>query len=146
MIRKVEKRDRDIFIELVKEFYLSPAVLHPVPEQNYFTTFELITSNSPYADGYLFEHNGDVAGYGLTATTYSNEAGGPVIWLEEAYIRPQFRGLGMGSEFIRFVENKYQGTAMRLRLEVEPDNEDAIRLYKRLGFEPLPYDQMIKSL
>lgn len=146
MIRNVEKKDRDIFIKLVNEFYLSPAVLHPVPKENYSATFELITSGSPYANGYLFEHNGDIAGYGLTATTYSNEAGGLVIWLEEAYIRPKFRGLGLGSEFIRFIENKYQGTARRLRLEVEPDNEDAIRLYKRLGFAPLPYDQMIKSL
>ena len=69
-----------------------------------------------------------------------------MIWLEEVYIRQEFRRSGLGSRFFRFIEEMYEGTAARLRLEVEPDNEAAIRLYTRLGYEALPYRQMIKPL
>lgn len=55
-------------------------------------------------------------------------------------------GLRAGKPLFRFIEEMYEGTAARLRLEVEPDNEAAIRLYTRLGYEDLPYRQMIKPL
>lgn len=44
------------------------------------------------------------------------------------------------------MEDAYKGKAARLRLEAEPDNTGAIRLYKRLGFEELPYKQLIKPM
>lgn len=46
----------------------------------------------PYAEAYLFEQDGQIAGYGTLAKTFSTEAGGLVIWLEEVYIRQEFRG------------------------------------------------------
>ena len=35
--------------------------------------------------------------------------------------------------------------AARYRLEIEPDNDRARALYERLGFEALPYCQMIRE-
>ena len=34
---------------------------------------------------------GEIVGYLLTAKTYSREAGGLVLWLEEMYMRPAYR-------------------------------------------------------
>mgnify|MGYP002740687863 FL=1 len=45
-----------------------------------------------------------------------------------------------------FVSEYYAGRAARFRLEVEPDNEGARRLYGRLGYEELPYVQMVREL
>lgn len=146
MFRKVTAQDQAALLELMREFYHSPAVLHPVPDSYFQRTLQEVTQNSPYAQAFLFYHEEQLAGYGLLAKTYSNEAGGLVIWLEEAYIRPDFRGHGIGSAFFRFIEETYAGQAARLRLEVEPDNEAAVRLYRRLGFQDLPYKQMIKEL
>ena len=36
--------------------------------------------------------------------------------------------------------------ARRLRLEVEPENERAVALYKKLGYRELEYRSMIKDL
>lgn len=145
MFEEITQRDEAIFVELMREFYHSPAVLHAIPDRHFTDTFHEITNGSPYAEAFLFRENGQIAGYGLLAKTYSNEAGGLVVWLEEIYIREAFRGTGLGSRFFRFVEERYAGKAARLRLEVESDNEGAIRLYKRLGYEALPYQQMIKT-
>ena len=146
MFRKITAADEAVYTELLREFYHSPAVLHPIPEEYYHRAFEEAVKDSPYAEAYLFEQDGQIAGYGTLAKTFSTEAGGLVIWLEEVYIRQEFRGSGLGSRFFRFIEEMYEGTAARLRLEVEPDNEAAIRLYTRLGYEALPYRQRIKPL
>ena len=34
---------------------------------------------------------------------------------------------------------------MRFRLEVEEDNERAVAVYKKAGYQPLPYMQMTKE-
>ena len=86
------------------------------------------------------------AGYGLVSLTYSNEAGGLVVWLEELYIRDFARGFGLGTELIGYIENQYRDQAVRFRLEVEEENHAAVRLYRRKGYTSLPYAQMVKEL
>lgn len=142
MFRPIAPPDRDTVIALMKGFYHSPAVLHPVPEENFAKTVDLVLAGSPYADAYLFEVDGKAAGYALTAKTHSNEAGGLVLWLEEAYILPAFRGRGLGGAFLEFLAKDYPEEIARIRLEVSDGNEGAVRLYRRAGFKELDYRQM----
>lgn len=145
MIRPVTKKDKDILLEMLDEFYHSSAVLHPIPKVYYQETFEEMLQESPYVEGYIVKHNGEIAGYGIVSKTFSSEVGGLVVWIEELYIRDAYRSHGLGSEFFAYLEKKYGKTAKRLRLEVERSNERAVALYERLGFEELPYQQMIKE-
>ena len=98
-----------------------------------------------YARGYILEWEGDTAGYGLISKSYSQEAGGYVYWLEELYILEAYRSKGLGSEFLRYVEETKEPQVTRLRLEVEEENVRAIALYKRCGYEVLKYVQMVKD-
>ena len=66
-----------------------------------------------------------------------------MIWIEEIYISPGHRGKGLGKEFFTYLQAAYGGAVSRFRLELEPDNEKAQRLYERIGFAPLPYKQMV---
>ncbi len=140
MIRKYNAEDRNEVLAMMKEFYSSPAVEHPIPQKNMENTLDEAQAGSPYLDLFILVCDGKTAGYGLTAYTYSNEAGGRVVWIEEVFIKGEFRGKGLGGEFIRFVKEKL-GAFARIRLEVEDSNEGAIRLYKREGFSPLGYSQ-----
>ncbi len=146
MIRKINPGDRENFIAMVGEFYRSGAALADLPAGHAEKTFRELMSGSPYADAYIAgtEERG-AAGYILLALTYSNEAGGAVLWIDELYVREEFRGQGLGAELIRFAEEQYAGRTARVRLEAEPNNTGAMRLYKRLGFEPLEYIQLYKA-
>ena len=146
MIRQVEGKDKAVFIDLMKEFYQSDAVLHQIAEKNYYGTFFEVTSDSPYAIAFLIEKDGETAGYALLAFTYSNEAGGLVLWLEEMYIRPAFQGQGLGSEMFAFIDEHYKDRVARMRLEIEPGNVGAARLYRRQGYQELPYTQMVRDI
>lgn len=142
MIRKINENDREVMLDMFDEFYHSPGVLHAVPKSHFERTLNEVYSGSPFIDCYIFEQDGRAVGYGQLSLTYSNEAGGICVWLEEIYVRPAFQSKGLGSEFLYFVKNEYKNAA-RLRLEIEPDNDGARKLYKRMGFSELEYQSMI---
>lgn len=145
MIRPITPEDRVCYLELCREFYNSPAVLQPVPEAHFEKTFSQLAAGSPFVKGYLLETEAGPAGYALLAVTYSQEAGGQVWWIEELYLRPEFQGKGLGTELFRYLERIRPASVTRFRLEIEPENRDARRLYERLGFSELGYAQMVRE-
>lgn len=142
-IRKINESDRETYLNFTRLFYNSDAVLHTIPEEYCINTFNEMMRSDVYADGYIFEEDGKNVGYALLSKTFSQEAGGTVIWVEELFILPEYRSRGIGSKFFSFVEQKFEPS--RIRLEVEPDNFGAVKLYKKIGYEVLPYEQMIKE-
>jgi len=142
-IRRFRPEERDLYLEMADSFYHSPAVLHAVPVSHLERTFDEMMRSDVYADGLLMEtEDGQPAGYMLLSKTYSQESGGYVVWVEELSVLEKYRGLGFGTQALEWVKENYAHFS-RIRLEVEHDNEKAIRLYSRLGFENLPYMQMV---
>lgn len=126
------------------EFYHSPAVAHSVPEAYFEKTFEELMHSDVYADCFVAEESGILQGYALIAKTFSQEAGGLCVWIEEMYVFPDARGKGIGTLLFDRIHQEYPRAA-RFRLEVEEDNVSAIRLYQRLGYEFLEYRQMVRD-
>lgn len=145
MIRSITKDDRNLYLNLAKEFYCSDAVLHPVPDKNRTNTFNEMMRSDEYLLGYIFEYGGKCAGYAMLAKTYSPEVGGICILIEEIYVLEEFQSKGLGSEFFKFIFNKFKVVAKRYRLEAVKSNNGAISLYDKLGFETLDYLQMVKN-
>lgn len=148
MIRSFTPADRSVFLQMAAEFYQTPAVLHPVDPACAARTFDALMAHTPYADGFRISPDNapeEAAGYVLTARTWSNEIGGEVVWIEELYLRPQFRRMGLGQEAFAFLHRHY-AQARRFRLEVTAENHDAIRLYERLGYTSLNYRQMVREV
>ncbi|MCI7125378.1 MAG: GNAT family N-acetyltransferase [Agathobaculum sp.] len=143
LIRQIQPSDRDYFLQSVHAFYHSPAVDHEIPAQNAARTFELLMHGTPYADCLIAEdETGAPRAYCLLALTWSNEAGGLCVWLDELMVDDALRGQGIGKKLIAAVHEKYN-TAARYRLEVTAANPRAAALYHLLGFEALPYEQMV---
>ena len=144
MIRKITPDDRAIYLKMAHEFYHSEAVLHPVPEANYARAFDEMMRSDAYMVGLIFEIEEQIAGYALLCKTYSQEAGGMAVWIDELYVRPDFRNRGIGHAF--FAELEAIVPAARYRLEIEPDNIRAEKLYRSMGFDVLGYKQLVKDI
>lgn len=145
MIRKICRDDRETYITLAKEFYRSGVTLEVIDTKNIEITFDELMRSDTYAEGYIIEYDGNTAGFALLAKTFSQEAGGMVIWLEELYVKPELRGKGLGSEFFDYLEKNMDSSVKRIRLEVEEENTRVVKLYERMGFKMFAYDQMVKE-
>ena len=141
MFREITPGDRELYYRYVDIFYHSDAVEAPVPHKNYEVTFNELMRSSDYLKCYIFEDGGKPCGFALLSKTFSQEAGGVSVTIEEIYIDEEYRGRGMATGFFEYLK-RIKGIA-RLRIEVEDSNEGAKRLYERMGFKLLPYLQMV---
>ena len=144
--RPITAADETDFYTMAEEFYHSDAVLHPSPAEYHRRAFAEMMRSGQYLSGYIFTDGDNTAGFAVTNRMMQHEAGGVMVWVEDLYIRPAYRGQGLGSRFLAWLEEQLRGDAVMLRLETEPENERAQELYYRLGYENLNYLQMIKRL
>jgi ribosomal protein S18 acetylase RimI-like enzyme len=141
-IREMELSDKKEVMDMVDEFYNSDAVLHKVDMSILERSFMDAAGDEPSVCGAVLSEGDDVVGFAYMAMTYSCEAGGKTIMLEELYLKDQCRGKGYGKKFFNWMFDSFP-EVIRFRLEVTGKNEGASALYRRLGFEDLDYNQMI---
>ena len=144
-IRFFEEQDREAFIEMADAFYHGPGVLHEISRDHFADTFQKLMDRDPFLGGYMIRYEQKDAGYCLLSFTHTNEGGGLVVWVEELYIRPEFRGHKLAEKALRELFKLYDPKAARYRLEVTEDNKIAKKIYYKLGFKMLDYQQMIKE-
>src|SRR6202050_2408346 len=83
----------------------------------------------------IAEWSGQTAGYALFLGYYSTWVG-PGLYLEDIFVRPEFRGKGIGMALLAAVARiALQENCCAMRWEVLDWNERAIELYKSLGAE-----------
>lgn len=146
MIRKFVPEDREDYIRFSTEFYNSSAVDKPVPKEHFEQGFDEMMRSDVYVQGYMLVCDGNNVGYCVTMKTYSVEAGGITIWIDELFVLQEYRSKGLGRELFKYIEENGDKKLRRIRLEVELENGRAISLYKKMGFEPAPYDGMWKTI
>lgn len=142
IIRMMVETDKNTVLEMMRVFYASPAVLSNGSEEIFEKDIENCLNASPFLEGYIFETEREIQGYAMVAKSFSTEFGKPCMWIEDLYLKPEYRGMGIGSKFFAFIEMKYPDCIFRL--EVEEENERAIKVYSRCGYEVLPYMEMKK--
>lgn len=144
-VRDFLPTDKESYLEMASDLFDGPAAIQALPLSYLEHTFEEILAGSPYLRGLILEEEGQTAGYCQLAFVYNNEIDGMYVWMDELYIKPEFRNKGLGSHMFQWVFDEYRGKAKKLRFEVAPDNTDALRLYRRLGFTEWPYIQFTKD-
>lgn len=81
----------------------------------------------------VFYQEKQLIGYAIIINYYSNEYGGIVICLDELYIKPNWRCLGIATEFFQSL-CRNAGDAVAIRVEATSGNDRVRKLYKRWGF------------
>jgi len=80
----------------------------------------------------------EVVGFALFFHNFSTFLGKPGIYLEDLYVRPQYRGSGCGAALLRHLARlAVERDCGRFEWSVLNWNQRAIDFYKSLGAEPL---------
>ena len=99
---------------------------------------ENLFGERPYAEVLIAEHDGAPAGFALFFHNFSTFLGKPGIYLEDLYVKPEFRGAGIGRKLLghlaRLASERGCG---RLEWWVLDWNEPSIGFYKKLGAVPM---------
>lgn len=89
---------------------------------------------SPAASVLLAEVDGTVAGFALWYRTFSTWVGRPGVWLEDLFVRAQFRKQGLGLALLQELRSLTDG---RVEWAVLDWNAPSISFYDSLGARPV---------
>ena len=132
-IRQARKEEVGIVMQLIHDL----AHYEKAPDEVEATEKELLTTifaEEPRVFCDLVEVDGDIAGMAIWFLNYSTWQGKHGIYLEDLFIKPEFRGRGFGKALLqhlaRICEEKGYG---RFQWWVLDWNSPAIEFYRSLG-------------
>ena len=68
------------------------------------------------------------------------------FWIEELFVRPEFRGRGIGRALVERAEEEVKEHDDALYLYVLPQDKDAVAFWKRLGYGTINTIELVKDL
>ncbi|GAB6101559.1 hypothetical protein JCM16138_07820 [Thermococcus atlanticus] len=68
------------------------------------------------------------------------------FWIEELFVRPEFRGQGIGRALVERAEEEVKEHDDALYLYVLPQDKDAVAFWKRLGYNIVNTIELVKDL
>ena len=134
-----------ILLAWMQDFYAHERIpFDPVASER--TLRELI-DNPAFGRVFTLMADGAAVGYAAVALGFSLEFGGRSAFLDELYVRPSSRGLGIATQALRLLQEACRALGARsLALEVRLDNEGATGLYRREGFSTIGRQLMTRRL
>jgi GNAT superfamily N-acetyltransferase len=131
-LRAVTRTDLPELLGMVRAYYAEEG--HPFDETLQPGAVQVLVEGDPLARGWLIEQDGEAIGYVVVTASFSLESGGRDGFIDELYVRPDWRGRGVGGQILAMLDDEARRLRFRrLYLEVTSGNP-ANRLYRRAGF------------
>ncbi len=138
VIRPARSGDETLLFELILELAKFEHLEHSVAGSPAELAEHLFGAR-PVAEALLAEAGKSPLGFALFFTTYSTFLTRPGLYLEDLFVREEFRGSGVGSALLREVARLARArNAGRLEWAVLDWNANAIAFYEKLGATVLP--------
>lgn len=136
-VRRASEGDVPLILSFIRELAAYERLSHEV-----VATEEALRANlfgeHRYAEVLIAEHDGAPAGFALFFHNFSTFLGKPGIYLEDLYVKPEFRGAGIGKKLLAHLANvAKERDCGRLEWWVLDWNEPSIGFYEKLGAVPM---------
>ena len=100
-----------------------------------------------FVRGWLLEFESHTVGYVVLTFGFSLEYGGLDAYIDELFVKPDFRGRGFASRALEFLDSECRKLNVQaLHLEVDADNLTAKSMYAKTGFESTRRELLNKTL
>lgn len=124
----------EVITSMMQDFYAIDN--YPIDIEVSKKLFEEFISNEKLGKAWLIHSDDDLVGYVILTYVFSFEYKGKIAFLDELYIKENFRGKGIGKQTIDFIKEQASNQNVKLiYLEVENHNQNAQKLYLANDFE-----------
>ncbi len=136
-IRPATEEDVPLILSFIRELAGYERLSHEVSATEDLLRFHLFGEKRG-AEVVIGQHAEEPAGFALFFHNFSTFLGRPGIYLEDLYVRPQFRGAGIGKALlVHLAELARERGCGRLEWSVLDWNEPAIGFYRGIGASPV---------
>ncbi|MEQ8189561.1 MAG: GNAT family N-acetyltransferase [Candidatus Eremiobacterota bacterium] len=118
----------------------------PMAEEKILGTVKELTNHQDKGQIILFRVNNETAGYGIIIFFWSNEYGGNIIYVDELFVKEEWRSKKIGTSFFNYLLENFRDKATALKLEVTPRNVRARKYYEHMGFKETRNIHLLKSI
>ena len=137
VIRPALRSDCDLILSFIRELADYENLLNEVVASS-AQLEESLFEGTAYAEVLIAEWEGQPAGFALFFTNYSTFLAQPGIYLEDLFVRPGMRSLGIGKSFLAHLASLVVERGWRrLDWSVLDWNEPSIQFYRSIGARPL---------
>jgi GNAT superfamily N-acetyltransferase len=136
-IRPASEEDVPLILSFIKELAEYERLSHEVSATEELLRFHLFGERRE-AEVVIGQHADEPAGFALFFHNFSTFLGRPGIYLEDLYVKPAFRGNGIGRAMLVYLARlARERDCGRLEWSVLDWNEPAIGLYRGIGAVPM---------
>ena len=136
-IRSAIESDAKLILSLIREIAEYEKLLHEVVATESLIKENLFGQN-PVAKSLIAELDNQPVGYALYFYNFSTFLGRPGIYLEDLYVKPECRGLGIGKKLLtKLAKIAVEKNCGRVEWSVLDWNEPAIKFYRAVGAIPM---------
>jgi len=132
-VREASTEDVPLILTFIKELAEYERLSHDVvATEDSLRTW--LFGETPVAEVLITEYGAEAVGFALYFHSFSTFLARPGIYLEDLYVRPAFRGRGMGKAMlVHLAKLARERGCGRLEWSVLDWNEPSIRFYEALG-------------
>ncbi len=137
--QSLELTQIETITQMMQDFYAIDN--YPIDIEVSKKLFQEFISNENLGKAFLICHSdegriSEIIGYVILTCIFSFEYKGRIAFLDELYIKENFRGKGIGKQTLDFIKNHVVNQNIKLiYLEVENHNQNAQKLYLANDFE-----------
>jgi len=132
-----EKKDVPLILTFIKELAKYEKLLDKVSATEAILQ-ETLFGDHKVAEVVIGYVNEEPIGFALYFYNFSTFVGKTGIYLEDLYVKPQFRGAGYGKSFLKYLARlAKEKNCGRLEWWVLDWNKPSINFYKKIGAEPM---------
>ena len=152
MIRRCELKDKEIWVELNKDFICyeyqnENAWNNPLNYGNLGEDFECILQKDFAALLFFVIENEEIVGFMNVQQFYSVWSHGEVFLLDDFFISEKYRGKGYGSKALEDLEKYARSISVkRIELLAENTNPKAIEFYTKMNYKKQEVNLFLKYL
>jgi len=133
-IRSATRADVPVLVTLVEQYWKFEAI-EGFDAARITMLFDRVAAQPSLGQAWIATVDGTPAGYLFAVFVFSLEYQGLTAEIDELYVMPQYRGLGLGTKLLANAEDAFrQGGCTVAFLQIGRDNDDARTFYRRHGY------------